>query len=98
MRSRANYLAQVKNYQTEFTYKNCQNFEEMKAYFTSKEADKIEGGFILGKWCGSLESEKLLEELKVTIRCLPLEQSGTEGNCLITGKKATLDAIFAKSY
>ena len=39
-----------------------------------------------------------LKELKITIRCLPLDQSGTEGTCIITGQPATCDAIFAKAY
>ena len=72
----------------------------MRRYFTPENLDKpeIHGGFVLAKWCGDVETEKMLEELKVTIRCLPLEQSGTEGICILTGKKATLDAVFAKSY
>lgn len=75
-------------------------FDEMKRFFTPKNTDKpeIHGGFVLAKWCGDPETEKMLDELKVTIRCLPLKQSGTEGSCILTGRKATLDAVFAKSY
>jgi prolyl-tRNA synthetase len=75
-------------------------FEEMKAFFTPKNEDRpeIHGGFVLAKWCEDPATEELLKELKVTIRGLPLEQSGTEGTCVITGRKATCDAIFAKSY
>lgn len=75
-------------------------FDELKRYFTPKNAEKpeIHGGFVLAKWCGDQETEKMLDELKVTIRCLPLQQSGTEGRCILTGKKAVLDAVFAKSY
>jgi len=40
----------------------------------------------------------MLSDLKVTIRCLPVNQSGTKGRCILTGKEATIDAIFAKSY
>lgn len=68
--------------------------EEVKAFFS----DKSEGGFIRGKWCEEPETEKLLDELKVTIRCLPLKQSGTTGPCILTGKPATTDVILAKSY
>lgn len=75
-------------------------FDQLKAFFTPKNADRpeIHGGFVLAKWCGDVETEKMLEELKISIRCLPLKQSGTEGTCILTGKKATIDAIFAKSY
>lgn len=79
---------------------DIKTFDEMKAFFTPKNSDKpeIHGGFVLAKWCGDVETEKMLDELKVSIRCLPLKQSGTEGTCILTGRKATLDAIFAKSY
>ena len=39
-----------------------------------------------------------LAKLKVTVRCLPLEQSQTEGRCVVTGRPAIKDAIFAKAY
>lgn len=68
------------------------SYEEFKAFFEGN------GGFVRAKWCEDAESEKYLEELKVTVRCLPLDQSGTEGICILTGKKATTDAIFARSY
>jgi len=74
--------------------------DEMKAFFTPKNPEKpeIHGGFVLAKWCGDVKTEAMLEDLKVTIRCLPLKQSGTQGKCILTGQPATLDAIFAKSY
>lgn len=81
-------------------HKEITTFDEMKKFFTPKNLDKpeIHGGFVLAKWCGEVETEKLLDDLKVTIRCLPLQQSGTVGKCILTGKPATLDAVFAKSY
>lgn len=75
-------------------------FEEMKKFFTPKNADKpeIHGGFVRAKWCGDVETEKMLDEFKISIRCLPLDQSKSEGKCILTGRNATIDAIFAKSY
>jgi prolyl-tRNA synthetase len=95
-----NYFNQCLKYRDENLVTHLKNFEEFKKFFTPKNADKpeIHGGFVLAKWCGDPETEKLLEELKVTIRCLPLKQSGTTGTCILTGKSATLDAVFAKSY
>jgi prolyl-tRNA synthetase len=94
------YLTRAQELQKANTRTDITTFEELKAYFTPKNADKpeIHGGFVLAKWSGDPESEKLLDDLKVTIRCLPLKQSGTPGRCILTGKPATLDAIFAKSY
>ena len=56
------------------------------------------GGFVVGKWSGDPSIDGKLAELNLTLRCLPHEQSGTEGRCLVTGKSATLDAVYAKAY
>lgn len=95
-----NYYKQALEYREKNIRRDLRTFEDMKRFFTPKNTDKpeIHGGFVLAKWCGDPESEKLLDELKVTIRCLPLKQSGTKGTCILTGKPATLDAVFAKSY
>ncbi len=95
-----NYYNEAKAYRDANICRNVTNFEEMREYFTPKSSDKpeIHGGFVLAKWCGDKETEAMLDELKITIRCLPVNQSGTEGKCILTGKPATIDAVFAKSY
>lgn len=82
---------------------DIQTPEEFKAYFN--EANEwIEDGkqgkvaFVRGKWCGDDATEEILKELKISIRCLPFDQTGTKGKCLLTGKDATLDVIYARSY
>ena len=94
------YFEQAKKFLDAHIYRNVETFDQMRAFFTPKNEAKpeIHGGFVFAKWCGDPATEELLEELKVTIRCLPLEQSGTVGRCVLTGREATLDAIFAKSY
>jgi len=94
------YYTEAKAYQEEHTFDNLQTLEEMQAFFTPKNPDKpeIHGGFVLAKWCGDPATEELTKEMKVTIRCIPLEQRGTEGKCILTGKPATTDVIFAKAY
>jgi prolyl-tRNA synthetase len=94
------YFEQARSFRDANIRRDLCTFNELKQFFTPKNADKPEthGGFVLAKWCGEAESEKMLEEMKVSIRCLPLQQSGTEGTCILTGRKATLDAVFAKSY
>ena len=77
--------------------------EEFKEYFSNANEwieDDKQGkvAFVRGKWNGKSETEELLKELKITIRCLPLDQSGTTGKCLLTGEDATLDVIYARSY
>jgi prolyl-tRNA synthetase len=95
-----NYFAQAKAYRDANICTTLSNFEEMKQYFTPTNTEKpeIHGGFVLAKWCGDPDTEKMLEDYKITIRCIPVSQRETEGRCILTGREATLDAIFAKSY
>ena len=75
--------------------------EEFYAFFTPKNVDKpeIHGGFALTHWDGSAETEeKIKEELKVTIRCIPFESVPEAGICPFTGKPSAQRVIFAKSY
>jgi prolyl-tRNA synthetase len=94
------YYEQAKSFLNENIRRDISTFEEFKAFFTPKNEAKpeIHGGFVLAKWSGGADALEKLSQLKVTVRCLPLEQSGTEGRCIITGRPATRDAIFAKAY
>ena len=62
--------------------------------------EKIEeGGFILAHWDGTPETEeKIKEETKATIRCIPLEGDKTPGKCMVTGKPSAQRVVFARSY
>ena len=62
--------------------------------------EKIEdGGFILAHWDGTTETEeKIKEETKATIRCIPLGGDKTPGKCMVTGKPSAQRVIFARSY
>jgi prolyl-tRNA synthetase len=58
-----------------------------------------EGGFILAHWDGTPETEeKIKEETKATIRCIPLDGDKTPGVCMVTGKPSAQRVIFARSY
>ena len=71
---------------------------EVDTYDEFKE--KIEeGGFILAHWDGTPETEeKIKEETKATIRCIPLDGDKTPGVCMVTGKPSVQRVIFARSY
>lgn len=64
--------------------------------------EKIEqGGFLLCHWDGTTETEeKIKEETKATIRCLPLDTAVCveEGKCIYSGKPSHQRVIFARSY
>jgi len=73
------------------------NTFDVKTYDELKEA--VAKGFARGWWAGSSEDEqRIQEETKATLRCLPLEQPGGSGTCLYTGKPANRIAIFGRSY
>lgn len=57
------------------------------------------GGFILAHWDGTTETEeKIKEETKATIRCIPLDGEEEEGKCIYTGKPSKRRVIFARNY
>ena len=62
--------------------------------------EKIEkGGFILAHWDGTPETEeKIKEETKATIRCIPFDGDKTPGKCMVTGKPSKQRVVFARSY
>ncbi len=57
------------------------------------------GGFILAHWDGSEETEqKIKEETKATIRCIPFGNEKEEGKCVYSGKPSKQRVLFARSY
>jgi len=87
-----NYFQQAKTFQQANIVGDIKTMDELKAFFEKK------GGFVRAKWSGDEKIEPLLKEHNLTIRCIPLEQSGSQGKCIFTGEPATLDVIIAKSY
>ena len=59
-----------------------------------------EGGFLMCHWDGTSETEeKIKNETKATIRCIPLEDViEEEGTCVYSGKPSKRRVIFARSY
>jgi prolyl-tRNA synthetase len=67
----------------------------------------VEKGFAFSWWCGGTEcEEKIKEETKATMRCIPLAPilgrgrptSGGPGTCIYCGQPAKDKAIFARAY
>jgi len=70
-------------------------YEEFKQILNEKK------GFVRVKWAEDSAAEKIIkDETKATVRVIPFDQpeGGVQGNCFYTGKPATCEAIFAKSY
>jgi len=59
----------------------------------------VEDGFAVSWWCGSAAcEEKVKQETKATIRCIPLDQPVGKGGCIVCGKEASQKAVFGKAY
>lgn len=78
-------------FQTRHT-KNIHSLEEFEQFFDE------DGGFAISNWCEKAIDHPLLTKLKVTPRCIPLNEEKPEGLCIFTGEQATHKVVFAKSY
>ena len=57
------------------------------------------GGFILAHWDGTAETEeKIKDETKATIRCIPLDAAEEAGKCVYTGASSNKRVVFARAY
>ncbi|WP_422081360.1 proline--tRNA ligase [Ulvibacterium sp.] len=72
---------------------------EVDSYDEFKTVLEEKGGFILAHWDGTLETEdRIKEETKATIRCIPIDAKAEAGNCMVTGKPSSKRVLFAKAY
>jgi prolyl-tRNA synthetase len=57
------------------------------------------GGFIMAHWDGTAETEnRIKDETKATIRCIPLDSPDEAGKCVFSGKPSNRRVLFARSY
>jgi len=76
-----------------------QNIHIVNTYEEFKEKLENPGGFIAAHWDGTGETEnKIKEETKATIRCIPLNAPTEKGNCIYSGKPSAQRVLFAKAY
>ena len=86
-----NIYKKALNFRNEMTYK-VDNYEDFK-----QQIEK--GGFVLAHWDGTPETEdRIKEETKATIRCIPLDAEPEEGVDMLTGKPSKCRVIFARNY
>jgi len=64
-----------------------------------KEVLETQGGFLSAHWDGTPETEeRIKEETKATIRCIPLDNPPEEGTCIYSGKPSRERVLFAIAY
>ena len=94
---------QVETVQDEL-FQRALNFREKNTHTVEtwdefKEVLETKGGVIKAYWNGSGEvEEKIKDETKATIRCIPFDQPGVKGKCIYTGEESDQQVIFAKAY
>jgi len=85
-------------------YNKALNFRKENTFYvdTWDEFLKVldnQGGFIMAHWDGSAETEeKIKEETKATVRCIPLDSPEEPGKCVYSGKPSKRRVLFAISY
>ncbi len=75
-------------------------------FFTAETLEEVKeilerngGGFVMTKWCKSLECEMAMKEkVGVTSRCMPLAQRRNLGRCPVCGKECGTDIIWGVAY
>ncbi|WP_310992462.1 proline--tRNA ligase [Aequorivita marina] len=72
---------------------------EVSTYEEFKEVLDTKGGFVLAHWDGTAETEeKIKNETKATIRCIPLQGEKIAGSCMVTGNPSSEKVLFARAY
>ena len=85
-------------YQRALNFRN-ENITKVDTYEEFKKVLEEKGGFIAAHWDGTEEEEeRIKEETKATIRCIPLDVVEEDGVSLISGKPSKRRVLFAKAY
>jgi len=92
----------------EFLFARARDRREQRTHRGVTEHSRLleimegEGGFVYAGWCGSEEcEERVKEEAKATIRCIPDEEYRSQEKpttCLVCGSMASDEVIWARAY
>ena len=103
--SASNLLAEIQQHMLEkatlFQQSNThviRSAAEFEAFFTQNDDDAPAPGFAL---CYSIHNDaiqQMAKNLKVTARCIPLNQSQEKGQCIFTGEATNQQIVYAKAY
>ncbi len=85
-------------------YKKALEFRESRSRHVD-ELDSFNGildgeaGFLWSHWCGSAAcEEKIKDQTKATIRCIPSGDEREEGKCIACGQSSDRRVIFGRAY
>jgi prolyl-tRNA synthetase len=76
-----------------------ENIREANTWEEFVEILDTKAGFVSAHWDGTSETEdKIKEQTKATIRCIPVDNKQESGNCILTGNPSTQRVLFARAY
>jgi prolyl-tRNA synthetase len=85
-------FARAKQFQ-EASTRRATSYEELKALLAK------EGGFVRCHFKPDAATEKRIkDETKATVRCIPLDQPGGTGQCIVSGAADAPEVLFAQAY
>ncbi|HEY8949496.1 MAG TPA: proline--tRNA ligase [Rhizomicrobium sp.] len=78
-------------------------FDKLAEYFAGDEESGEFKGWVRAAWCKPEGAEldaidEKLKKLKLTLRNVPLGQSGTSGKCIFTGKPGVEEILISRAY
>ncbi len=85
-------------------YNKALNFRKENTFYVDtwdefKDIINNRGGFIMAHWDGTAETEeKIKDETKATIRCIPFDSPEEQGRCVYSGRPSGRRVLFAISY
>ena len=93
-------LAQIQQniYDKALAFRN-ENIREANSWDEFGKLLDEKAGFISAHWDGTGETEeKIKEQTKATIRCIPMNNKLENGTCVFSGKPSTQRVLFARAY
>lgn len=76
-----------------------ENITKVDSYEEFRKVLDEKGGFVSAHWDGTPETEqRIKEETKATIRCIPLNNPLEDGVCMVTGQPSKQRVLFARAY
>ncbi|MEO5673318.1 MAG: proline--tRNA ligase [Chitinophagales bacterium] len=89
---------QISIYNKALSFRETNTFH-VNTYDEFKHILDSTGGFISAHWDGTSETEnKIKEETKATIRCIPLNNLSEDGKCIYSSNASKQRVLFARSY
>jgi prolyl-tRNA synthetase len=85
-------------------YNKALNFRKENTFYVDtwdefRDIINNRGGFVMAHWDGTAETEeKIKEETKATIRCIPFDSPEEQGRCIYSGRPSARRVLFAISY